>query len=38
MKPILIVLAFLFGSAASAQTYVYVSNAEDGDIGMYKLQ
>ena len=27
-----------FGAQASAATFVYVSNAEDGDIGMYTLQ
>ncbi len=26
------------GAQASAATFVYVSNAEDGDIGMYTLQ
>jgi 6-phosphogluconolactonase len=28
----------LYSSAMTAATYVYVSNAEDGDIGMYTLQ
>src|SRR5574342_157037 len=28
----------LFGAQAQAGTFVYVSNAEDGDIGMYTLQ
>ena len=28
----------LFSAHAPAATYVYVSNAEDGDIGMYTLQ
>ena len=30
--------SLLFGTEASAATFVYVSNAEDGDIGMYTLQ
>src|SRR5207302_8565496 len=30
--------ALLFGAQAAAATYVYGSNAEDGDIGMYTLQ
>ncbi len=37
MRLIFLVLAFFCG-AAQAETFVYVSNAEDGDIGMYKLQ
>ena len=28
----------LFSAQAAAATFVYVSNAEDGDIGMYTLQ
>ena len=28
----------LFGAPALAATFIYVSNAEDGDIGMYALQ
>ena len=39
MKTILTVLCILSMSApATAATFVYVSNAEDGDIGMYTLQ
>src|SRR5438445_4677545 len=30
--------SLLFSVQASAATFVYVSNAEDGDIGMYTLQ
>ena len=30
--------SLLFGAQAGAATFVYVSNAEDGDIGMYTLQ
>ena len=30
--------SLLFGTQAGAATFVYVSNAEDGDIGMYTLQ
>ena len=30
--------ALLLGAQAMAATYVYVSNAEDGDIGIYTLQ
>src|SRR3989454_500193 len=30
--------SLLFSAQASAATFVYVSNAEDGDIGMYTLQ
>jgi 6-phosphogluconolactonase len=30
--------SLLFGAQAYAATFVYVSNAEDGDIGMYTLQ
>src|SRR5215510_6492277 len=38
MKTILTVLCMLSMSApATAATFVYVSNAEDGDIGMYTL-
>jgi 6-phosphogluconolactonase len=34
-----VALSILFFSAMSpAATFVYVSNAEDGDIGMYTLQ
>ena len=32
------VSSLLFGAQAAAATFVYVSNAEDGDIGMYTLQ
>ena len=31
-------LSLVVGAPATAATYVYVSNAEDGDIGMYALQ
>ena len=31
-------LAISFGAPAEAATYVYVSNAEDGDIGTYTMQ
>src|SRR5215210_4648960 len=31
-------LSLIAGGPAAAATYVYVSNAEDGDIGMYALQ
>src|SRR2546426_9565519 len=30
--------SLLFSAQPSAATFVYVSNAEDGDIGMYTLQ
>jgi 6-phosphogluconolactonase len=30
--------SLLVGAQAGAATFVYVSNAEDGDIGMYTLQ
>ena len=30
--------SLLFSAQAAAATFVYVSNAEDGDIGMYTLQ
>src|SRR6267378_594007 len=33
-----ILMSLLFSAQASAATFVYVSNAEDGDIGMYTLQ
>ncbi|MFL4985233.1 MAG: lactonase family protein [Xanthobacteraceae bacterium] len=32
------VLSMVSGASARAATFVYVSNAEDGDIGMYTLQ
>ncbi len=32
-----VLLALAFGMPAQAATFVYVSNAEDGDIGMYRL-
>jgi 6-phosphogluconolactonase len=40
MKLVLIgaVLAMLSGTSVLASTFVYVSNADDGDIGMYTLQ
>src|SRR5215218_494766 len=31
-------LSMVSGASARAATFVYVSNAEDGDIGMYTLQ
>ena len=34
-----VAIAALVGSASAlAATFVYVSNADDGDIGMYRLQ
>jgi len=35
---ILMAVSSLLGAQAAAATFVYVSNAEDGDIGMYTLQ
>jgi 6-phosphogluconolactonase len=35
---IAVLLAMVSGVPALAATFVYVSNAEDGDIGMYTLQ
>src|SRR5258705_1084178 len=32
-----LLLALAFGTPAQAATFVYVSNAEDGDIGTYRL-
>ena len=42
-KPVMAVIAAalscaFFSAAAVAATFVYVSNADDGDIGMYTLQ
>jgi 6-phosphogluconolactonase len=37
MRSALGILALVFSTSMSAATYVYVSNAEDGDIGMYTL-
>jgi 6-phosphogluconolactonase len=37
-KALAFAIALLLGNAAHAATYVYVSNAEDGNIGMYTLQ
>src|SRR5829696_8603625 len=34
---LLIVMSVLVGNSAVAATFVYVSNAEDGDIGLYKM-
>src|SRR6266850_2984118 len=38
MAVIMAALLSSFGAPTRAATYVYVSNAEDGDIGMYTLQ
>ena len=39
MKAIVaILLSMVFGSPALAATFVYVSNADDGEIGTYALQ
>jgi 6-phosphogluconolactonase len=38
MRAILAFLALIFSTSMSAATYVYVSNADDGDIGLYTLQ
>jgi 6-phosphogluconolactonase len=38
MKTLLALLAAVLPSAAMAGTFVYVSNAEDGDIGVYSLR
>ena len=41
MRKLHVYLAFfalLFAFKASAMTFVYVSNAEDGDIGLYTLR
>jgi 6-phosphogluconolactonase len=37
MRSILFSVLFMLGGAVQAATYVYVSNAEDGNIGMYAL-
>src|SRR5260221_8193008 len=37
-KPAVVLAAFLFSGALHAATFVYVSNADDGDIGVYTLQ
>ena len=38
MKTLFALLAAIFPSAVMAATFVYVSNAEDGDIGVYSLR
>ena len=38
LKAAIAAALFLYGQSMNAATYVYVSNAEDGDIGMYTLQ
>src|SRR5574341_210682 len=38
MRLLRLLAALLMSASAHAATYVYVSNAEDGDIGMYTLQ
>jgi 6-phosphogluconolactonase len=39
MKAIIaILLSMVFGTPALAATFVYVSNADDGEIGSYTLQ
>ena len=38
MKAIVAILSMVFGSPALAATFVYVSNADDGEIGTYALQ
>jgi 6-phosphogluconolactonase len=39
MKKLLVLfLSFLFSTQVAAATFVYVSNAEDGDIGLYTLR
>jgi 6-phosphogluconolactonase len=35
---IAILLSMVFGTPALASTFVYVSNADDGEIGTYTLQ
>src|SRR4026208_245447 len=38
LKAAIAAALFLYGQSMNAATYVYVSNAEDGDIGLYTLQ
>ena len=38
MRSILFAVLFVLGGAVQAATYVYVSNAEDGNIGLYTLE
>jgi 6-phosphogluconolactonase len=38
MKSILFSALLMLGGAVNAATYVYVSNAEDGNIGVYTLE
>ena len=37
-KPLLALLGLFSSTHLAAATFVYVSNAEDGDIGMYTLR
>ena len=38
MRSVLFSVLLMLGGAVQAATYVYVSNAEDGNIGMYMME